>query len=228
MERTRGSAVATGTAMVISWLTGTGVKSKAIAMGWMLHTKLRCKQHNRQHASPLVLSGLSELLSRLASKQKALAFEKPVPISCRWVIKTRLAWATRQNSRTALANGLDRLALKYSPNFFKSGILFDCGVDNQLNKKLLVPSMGERGPVPNAVEFRLYPWMTVCTKFLTGSFYRVINLLVIIIHRSSNEPISCKASRCGNRDSRCGYRADHGHDRPTDSPPGRATSYHHD
>ena len=49
--------------------------------------------------------------------------------------------ATRSSSRIALANDLALLTLKYLPSTLKNGVLFGCGMEKQLNRNAVAPSM---------------------------------------------------------------------------------------
>ena len=52
--------------------------------------------------------------------------------------------AIRSRSKIALANDLALLAREYLPSTLKKGVLFGCGMDNQLNRKAVAPSMKGR------------------------------------------------------------------------------------
>ena len=52
--------------------------------------------------------------------------------------------ATRSSSKIALANDLALLVLEYLPSTPKNGVPFGCGIENQLNRKAVAPSMKGR------------------------------------------------------------------------------------
>ena len=71
LERTRITPLELDSKTNASVVTGSGHKSGGIEIGLRVLTKLRCKQHDGQHLSRLVPSGLFESLSGLASTTHA-------------------------------------------------------------------------------------------------------------------------------------------------------------